>query len=95
MSFAGVGPTELRILLAIGAIALRGDPQVDLGAFGPMPLFDAGGLIATSGLGVTLVVSTLRNALALAELEPRQVPGRGGARDAGAEAPALRMGSGS
>jgi phosphatidylglycerophosphate synthase len=51
MSFAGVGPTELRILLAIGAIALRGDPQVDLGAFGPMPLFDAAGGHADVGCG--------------------------------------------
>ena len=92
MSVAGIGPTELRILLAIGAVVLRGDPHVDLGAFGRMPLFDFGGLIAAAGLGVTLVVSTLQNALALAELEPRRLPSRGAA---GAEAPALRVQSGS
>ena len=34
MSFAGVGPTELRILLAVGAIALRGDPHVNFGVLG-------------------------------------------------------------
>ena len=27
MSFAGVGPTELRILLAVGTVALRRDPH--------------------------------------------------------------------
>src|SRR5262245_10950297 len=69
MSFAGVGPTELRILLAIGAIALRNNPHVDLGEFGRFPLFDFGGLIAVAGLIVTLAVSATRNAVALARLE--------------------------
>ena len=72
MSFAGVGPTELRILLAIGTIALRNDPHVNLGEFGRMPLFDFGGLIAAAGLIVTLLVSATRNAMALARLEPRR-----------------------
>jgi len=72
MSFAGVGPTELRILLAIGTIALRSDPHVNLGEFGRMPLFDFGGLIAVAGLIVTLVVSATRNTMALARLEPRR-----------------------
>ena len=35
MSFSGVGPTELRILLAIGTIALLRDPHVDLGVARP------------------------------------------------------------
>src|SRR5262245_22860141 len=46
MSSFGVGPTELRVLLAIGTIQLPGNPQVPLGGFGQMPLFDFGGLIA-------------------------------------------------
>lgn len=71
MSVAGVGPTELRILLAIGTIALLRDPHVDLGALGRLRLFDAGGLIAIGGMGVTLAVAVARNALALARLEPR------------------------
>jgi phosphatidylglycerophosphate synthase len=74
MSFAGVGPTELRILLAVGTLALHGDPQVRLGAFGQFPLFDVGGLVATAGLLVTLAVAIVRNGMALARLEPR--PGR-------------------
>jgi phosphatidylglycerophosphate synthase len=72
MSFAGIGPTELRILLAIGTVALRNDPHVSLGAFGRMPLFDFGGLIAAAGLLVTLLVSATRNTVALARLEPRR-----------------------
>jgi phosphatidylglycerophosphate synthase len=74
MSFFGVGPTELRILLAIGTIALRDNPQVTLGSLGRMPLFDFGGLIAIAGLGMTLVVSVIHNASALALLEPRRIP---------------------
>jgi archaetidylinositol phosphate synthase len=74
MSFAGVGPTELRILLAAGTVALQGDPHVHVGALGRLPLFDVGALVATAGLGVTLMVAVVRNGLALAQLEPR--PGR-------------------
>jgi len=76
MSSFGVGPTELRILLAIGTIALAGDPHVNLGPFGRMPLFDVGGLVATAGMGVTLLVSAVRNGRALAQLEPRRLPAR-------------------
>ena len=72
MSFAGVGPTELRILLAIGTVALLGDPHIDLGRWGHVRLFDVGGVIATAGLAVTLVTAVVRNGLALARLEPRQ-----------------------
>jgi phosphatidylglycerophosphate synthase len=72
MSFAGFGPTELRILLAIGAIALRGDPHVNLGRFGQMPLFDVGGIVAIVGLFVALGFAVAQNTRALARLEPRQ-----------------------
>jgi len=72
MSFAGVGPTELRILLAIGTIALFGDPHVNLGALGRPRLFDFGGLIGVAGMLVTLAVNVVRNTTALARLEPRR-----------------------
>jgi phosphatidylglycerophosphate synthase len=72
MSVAGVGPTELRILLAIGAIALLDNPHVDLGALGQMRLFDFGGLVAIAGMAVTLMIAVTKNALALARLEPRK-----------------------
>jgi len=72
MSVAWFGPTELRILLAIGTIALMNDPRVDLGALGRVRLFDFAGVVAIAGLAVTLVVSAARNGLALARLEPRR-----------------------
>jgi hypothetical protein len=74
MSFAGMGPTELRILLSIGAIALRGDPYVSLGALGDARLFDVGGAVAIAGLLVALVWAIVRNTTALARLEPRRSP---------------------
>jgi phosphatidylglycerophosphate synthase len=72
MSFFGIGPTELRILLAIGTIALHTDPHVNLGEFGRLPLFDFSGLVAIAALGVALMVSVTANTISLALLEPRQ-----------------------
>jgi phosphatidylglycerophosphate synthase len=74
MSFSGFGPTELRILLAIGTFALFRDPHVDLGALGRPRLFDFGGLIGIAGMAVALTVNVVRNATALARLEPRLDP---------------------
>lgn len=74
MSFAGFGPTELRILLAIGTVALFGDPHVNLGPFGQPRLFDFGGLIGIAGMAVTLTVNVVRNTTSLARLEPRRAP---------------------
>ena len=71
MSFSGFGPTELRIVLAIGTVALFNDPHVDLGALGRMRLFDVGGLIGIAGMALALSVNVVRNATALARLEPR------------------------
>lgn len=70
MSFAGFGPTELRILLAIGTFALRSDPHVSLLWLGSVPLFDVGGVFAAAGLLVALTASVWRNASYLARLEP-------------------------
>jgi phosphatidylglycerophosphate synthase len=72
MSFAGVGPTELRILLSIGAIALRGDPHVNFGSLGRAQLFDVGGAIAIAGLLVALGWAIVQNTSILARLEPRR-----------------------
>jgi phosphatidylglycerophosphate synthase len=71
MSFAGVGPTELRIVLSVGALALRGDPHVSLGALGRVPMFDVGGVVAIAGLIVALAFAVGQNTVALARLEPR------------------------
>ena len=70
MSFAGVGPTELRLILAVGVLRLLQDPWVDLGALGRHLLFDVGGAIAIVGLGAALAVSMLRNTRALYRAEP-------------------------
>jgi phosphatidylglycerophosphate synthase len=70
LSVAGIGPTELRILLAVGVVALRGDPRVDLGAAGQYRLFDVGGAIAACCLAATLAVAVWRNIRTLARMEP-------------------------
>jgi len=70
MSVGGMGPTELRILLAAGTIALFRQPVVSVGPL-TVPLFDAGGVIAATGLVVVFIVSVLRNATALAVAEER------------------------
>jgi archaetidylinositol phosphate synthase len=72
MSFLWFGPTELRIVLAIGTIALFNDPQVDLGALGRYALFDFGGAVAAVGLAAALVAATVKNTRLLARMEPRR-----------------------
>ena len=74
MSFAGFGPTELRIVLSIGAIALRGNPHIGFGALGRVQLFDVGGVVAITGLVVALVWAIVRNTTELARLEPPRQP---------------------
>jgi archaetidylinositol phosphate synthase len=69
LSFWGVGPTELRLVLAAGTVALLSDPRVAL--FGEhYRLFDVGGAVATIGIGITLLVSIARNARLLYLAEP-------------------------
>jgi phosphatidylglycerophosphate synthase len=70
MSVGGIGPTELRIILAAGAMALLRDPHVAIGTL-TVRLFDLGGALAAAGLLSVFVVSVLRNASALAVAEPR------------------------
>ena len=70
MSVGGVGPTELRIILAAGAIALLHDPHVSVGPH-TVRLFDFGGALAAAGLVGVFVISVLRNTGALAAAEPR------------------------
>jgi hypothetical protein len=65
MSFAGFGPTELRIVLAIGAICLVWWPEVSPFGLGPWRLFDVGGVIATVGLFAAFIAAALRNTRAL------------------------------
>jgi archaetidylinositol phosphate synthase len=73
MSFLGFGPTELRILLAIGALKAAGSPWTSIGTSTPVRLFDIGGLAGTAGLLVAFVASSIRNTRALYKAEPRPV----------------------
>jgi phosphatidylglycerophosphate synthase len=77
LSFWGFGPTELRLVLAIGTLALLFDPNVEfLGQ--RYRLFDVGGLAATAGLAGTLVVSVIQNVRALYRAEPLPALAKGG-----------------
>ena len=70
MSFLGFGPTELRIVLAIGAIKAAVSPSVSVPGSGPMLLFNIGGLAAAAGLTIAFLVSAMRNTHALYQEEP-------------------------
>jgi archaetidylinositol phosphate synthase len=68
-----LGPTELRILLAIGNFVLLTRPNVTI--FGETHrLFDVGGAIGIAGLFITLLTSAITNTRALYRAEP--LPGR-------------------
>jgi phosphatidylglycerophosphate synthase len=70
MSALGVGPTELRILLAAGAIRAAFDPFVRFGDLGTYRLFDVGGITGGIALGMIFVWSARRNIVALYDAEP-------------------------
>jgi phosphatidylglycerophosphate synthase len=69
ISFAGVGPTELRILLAVGALFVARDPWATVVGRHVL-LFDLGGIIATAGLVLAFVASSVRNTRALYAADP-------------------------
>ena len=69
MSFWGWGPTELRILLAVGALTLFVRPMVTIFGF-QMQLFDVGGIVGTVGLIFTAVISAIGNTRRLYAAEP-------------------------
>ncbi|HEY6764753.1 MAG TPA: hypothetical protein VI386_08270, partial [Candidatus Sulfotelmatobacter sp.] len=60
LSYWKFGPTEIRILLGVGNIALFHDPTVRM--FNErILLFDLGGSIAVVGMSLMLIVSALRH----------------------------------
>jgi len=69
MSFAGFGPTELRIVLAAGAIKVAVSPTVEL-IGRRLQLLDVGGAVAIGGLAVAFVASAMRNGVTLYQAEP-------------------------
>ncbi len=64
LSFWRFGPTELRILLAIGNLALFWKPNVHV-LGGNYRLFDVGGAIGLAGMAAMLVFFTAQNTLRL------------------------------
>jgi len=70
ISFAGMGPTELRILLSIGALVAISQPVVRPFGLGPIALFDLGGIIGAGSMAIVFLLSTIRNTRALYRLEP-------------------------
>jgi phosphatidylglycerophosphate synthase len=74
MSFLGFGPTELRIVLAVGALKVVSSQWIALGSFVEVRLFDLGGIVAIAGLTLAFIVSAVRNTLALYAAEPRPAP---------------------
>ena len=58
LSFWSFGPTELRILLAVGNLALLRWPTVFRGQY---RLFDAGGVVGLAGMAAMLIFFTARN----------------------------------
>jgi archaetidylinositol phosphate synthase len=102
LSFGWFGPTELRIVLAVGAVVVTGRPWVHVFGFHAR-LFDVGGLVAAAGLLVVFVTAVIQNTRALYLAEPLPKPAdtedrNGGTRqddaaltvDAGPRAPLLR-----
>ena len=65
LSFWRFGPTELRILLAIGNLALLHKPFVHVLHQGPYRLFDVSGTIGMAGMAVMLLWMTAQNTLRL------------------------------
>lgn len=72
MAFLGVGPTELRILLAAGAVAVIATPVVSPFGLGPIKLWDLGGAIGAAGMVGAFIVTSSRNARALFLEETRR-----------------------
>ena len=69
LSRFGFGPTELRIVLSIGAIRLFINPWVHLGGR-QFLLFDVGGAIASAGLLAAFLYSAVGNTYRLYKDEP-------------------------
>jgi archaetidylinositol phosphate synthase len=69
ISYWKLGPTELRILLAVGTIMLLRSPEVTiLGS--RVLLFDVGGAAAVVGLTATFIASAVENSRTLYRAEP-------------------------
>ena len=73
MSFLGFGPTELRLLLIVGALRAAHSPFVEPFGVEPLRLFDIGGVVAAFALTMTFVLASVRNTRTLYLAEPMPV----------------------
>jgi archaetidylinositol phosphate synthase len=64
LAFLKIGPTELRILLAMGTLQLMRSDLVSIAGHKWL-LFDAGGAVAIAGFLIAFVVGAVRNGVAL------------------------------
>ncbi len=70
LSFGKFSPTELRIVLCIGSVALMYRPWVKLFGYGPWRLYDVGGLVAIAVMSAMVVQASVRNIARLYREEP-------------------------
>lgn len=70
ISFAGFGPSELRILLSIGALVAFYKPIVSPFGVGAFHLFDVGGLFGAVGMFGAFLLNAARNTSELYKAEP-------------------------
>jgi archaetidylinositol phosphate synthase len=69
LSFAGIGPTELRILAAGGAFYVSAHPWVTV-AGRRVLLLDVSGFVAATGLAIVFALSSIRTARDLYRADP-------------------------
>jgi len=82
MSRWGFGPTELRIILGVGALYAARRAWVSLPWMGAQRLFDVGGCVAVAGLAAAFLWSSFRQTMELYRAEPRPKPTPSSALDA-------------
>jgi phosphatidylglycerophosphate synthase len=70
LSFGKFGPTEIRILLAMGNLAVWMRPEARLPGLG-YRLFDFGGMVAIAGMGMMLVIAAVWHTRELYRAETR------------------------
>jgi len=68
LSFAKFGPTEIRILLALGNAALWFYPDARIFGFS-FRFFDVCGIVAIAGMALMLIISTICNTVKLYRAE--------------------------
>jgi archaetidylinositol phosphate synthase len=73
ISYWKMGPTEMRILLAAGALQLLRSPEVTI-AGTRFLLFDVGGVIASAALVATFIAAAVSNTRTLYKREPLPKP---------------------